>query len=406
MVDAQAIGGQGEVFAATDLKSGHRCVLKIFKPEFTNAQTLERVRFLKNSNLQARCPVICAPTDVIAADGLVGHISPFAEGIGVTDFIEQIDSGSFGLLDALQVLLALVHAIRIAHEAGIAHGDLHPDNIRIHRMGKVFIVVVIDWDNYASPRVPAPPMAGRKEYMAPELLKALREGRAPIPNIHTDLFSIGVLVHLLLLLRHPVAGHDSTEEEFLRAYCSGIWMQDPARGKPSDANVGGYAVRILNADLMRLFRCLFSLDQRARPSLAVVEETLLKALDANHPCPTCGYPCLIDISKTACPNPDCRQPFPLHQLLVPATGRTIGIQDAATCIGRSELTNSPMVSAQHAVFRRIGPETWIEPRGKNGTYLLNGSGWEKMEDGVLTLLEPGDRLRLADVEVQLEAATA
>ena len=78
LVDAQAIGGQGEVFAAIDLKSGHRCVLKIFKPEFTNSQTLERVRFLKNSNLQARCPVICAPTDVIAADGLVGHISPFA----------------------------------------------------------------------------------------------------------------------------------------------------------------------------------------------------------------------------------------------------------------------------------------------------------------------------------------
>jgi len=403
MVDAPAMGGQGEVFIATDLSSDSRCVVKIFKPEFANAQTLQRVRFLKNSGLAARCSVICTPTDVIATGGLVGHISPLAQGMGLTDFIAQIDSGSFGLLDALQVLVALVHAIRIAHESGIAHGDLHPDNIRIHRLGKVIVVYVIDWDNYASPRVPAPPMAGRKDYMAAELLEALRQKRAAIPNIQTDLFSIGVLLHLLLLLRHPVAGHDSTEEEFRRAYCCGTWVQDPAGGTPHDESLGGYAVRVLSAELMHLFRCLFSLDPKARPPLAVVEDALLRALDSNHPCPACGYPCLIDISKTHCPNPHCRQPFPGHRLVVASTGRTIEIKDAATCIGRKELTSSPRVSARHAVFRRIGPEIWIEPRGQNGTYLLNGSGWERVEDRVLTLLEAGDRLRLGDVEVQLEA---
>jgi pSer/pThr/pTyr-binding forkhead associated (FHA) protein len=58
-------------------------------------------------------------------------------------------------------------------------------------------------------------------------------------------------------------------------------------------------------------------------------------------------------------------------------------------------------SGRHAIFRRIGPETWIESQGSNGTYRWTGSGWARLPDRKRLLVQSGDRLRLGDVDVDL-----
>ena len=57
------------------------------------------------------------------------------------------------------------------------------------------------------------------------------------------------------------------------------------------------------------------------------------------------------------------------------------------------------------MLRRIGPETWVEPIGRNGTYRWDEKhGWLQLVDGQRHLIEDGDRVRFADVQVQVTYA--
>jgi hypothetical protein len=98
----------------------------------------------------------------------------------------------------------------------------------------------------------------------------------------------------------------------------------------------------------------------------------------------------------------CKEPFPTLTMVIEAGGGSVSLDLGATVVGRVELGGSLKVSARHAVFRRIGPETWIESCGSNGVYRWSGSGWSKLSDNKPVLVQSGDRMRLADVEVQLQ----
>ena len=144
-----------------------------------------------------------------------------------------------------------------------------------------------------------------------------------------------------------------------------------------------------------------SLDPTKRPSADVWEIELGKAYNSVFSCPhpDCGGPCVIDVSKVTCPI--CGKPFPHLTLKISGNGRVLPLTDGATVIRRADLCGSMKVSVRHAVFRRVGPETWIISTGSNGSYRGNGSGWIRLPDKKPVLVQSGDRLRLGDVEVQL-----
>jgi len=53
----------------------------------------------------------------------------------------------------------------------------------------------------------------------------------------------------------------------------------------------------------------------------------------------------------------------------------------------------------HAVFRRIGPQTWMESVGRNGTWRWSGSQWIRLPDKKPVLVQKNDQLKFADLEV-------
>jgi hypothetical protein len=238
--------------------------------------------------------------------------------------------------------------------------------------------------------------------MAPELRVALAKRQPAIPTVATDLFSLAVLVHEIILLVHPSAGNDGDELHFQEAMCSGKWLLDPAVAGPSSRDLGGYPATVLSTDLARLFRSAMSLDPGSRPSAESWEAELSAAFHAVDTCPYpgCGSPFIIDVSQVACPL--CGRPFPHLTLRMKGHGGGIPLVDGATILGRTELGNSPQVSARHAIFRRMGTETWIESIGRNGTCRWNGSRWVRLPDGKAVLVQAGDRLLLGDVEILLD----
>ena len=389
-------GGQGEAYLATETNSAQKGVLKSFHKRFANADTITRLRFLVREDLHAKCPVIYSPVDLVLKRDVVAHYTPFAMGNPLEDFLANPEAT---FIEAMQLAITLAHAVATLHRRGIAHGDLHAENLIVEHVGTVFRLRLIDLDNFGAPGLPNPPCVGHNLYMAPELRGALARGHEAVPTVETDLFALGVLMHEIILLRHLCAGNDATENEFQMAMCSGRWIQDPAAADRPKASVGGYPAEVLNADLARLFRSAVSLNASSRPSAEAWERELGRAFNAIYCCPSCGGPCVVDVSKTVCPL--CKTPFPHLGIMVAATKRSIQLTSGATVICRGDLGGSHKASARHAVFRRVGPETWIESHGSNGSYRWNGSGWARLPDKKPVLVQSGDRLRLADVEIQV-----
>jgi serine/threonine protein kinase len=389
-------GGQGEAYWATDLYSGEKGVIKVFHMRFATHDTIRRLRFLVGQNLHSVCPVLYAPNDIVTSGGLVGHYTPRASGHPLEEFLTN-PSSTF--LEGMQLAITLAHSTNELHKLHIAHGDLHADNLILDRNGSVLELSIIDLDNFNAPGVPAPPMVGQNLYLAPELREALATNRVAIPDIYTDRFAMGVLMHEILLLRHVAAGADSNEQDFQDAMCSGKWVQDPACPHKPVGNLGGYPVEVLDANLARLFRATLSRDPKERPSAGEWETELGRAINSIFCCPSCGGPCVVDASKLACPL--CGRQFPHLTMQMISSGKVLSLVSGSTTVGRAELGGSMKVSVRHAMFHRIGPETWIESVGTNGSYRWTRTGWCKLPDRKPVLLQNGDRLRLADVEVRL-----
>ncbi len=395
-VDVPGVGGQACAYWATEMNTGQKGVAKIFKKEFANADTIKRTRFLVDQDLHTACPILLAPIEVLHKGDMVGHYTPFADGMSLENHLLKPDST---FIEHMQLAIALSHATSVLHARNIAHGDLQTENLIVNHVGSVLELRVIDLDNFSAPGLPPPPCVGHNLYMSPELRAALDNHQPAVPTIRSELFSLAVLMHEIVLLRHLVAGSDSTDESFRKAMCSGRWLQDPAAADRPTGDLGGYPVEVLNADLARLFRAAVSLQPSDRPSADEWETELHKAFQSVYCCPACGGPCIVDASKVVCPL--CKRPFPYLTLRILANHSTIPLNRGATLVGRADLCGSPKASVRHAIFRRVGPELWIESLGSNGTYRWNGRGWTKFPDGKPLLVQNGDRLRLGDVEALL-----
>ena len=92
-------------------------------------------------------------------------------------------------------------------------------------------------------------------------------------------------------------------------------------------------------------------------------------------------------------------------MIVTPAGRAIAIEKAAVPIGRDILDGNPTVSAQHAIFRRRGPVTYVESRGRNGSYRWNGKSWLRLPERTSISVKAGDRLRFGKLNVQLREAS-
>jgi DNA-binding helix-hairpin-helix protein with protein kinase domain len=279
---------------------------------------------------------------------------------------------------------------------GIVHGDIRDSNVLVCRKGTVTTIYIIDVDNFAARGVSKPFCLGDLLYLAPELSMAMKERRPACPDLYTDRFAHGVLMHEVVLLKHPASGHDDTEEMFDRAMYGGQWIHDPAA--PTRADAGGYPTTVLNSRVANLFRRFLSKERADRPAPAEWRDELLPVLGQVFVCPACKGPSMIDSSKWSCPL--CKRPYPTLKLVAPG-GRVVPLDAGCVRVGRGTLGGSPRVSTLHAIFRRVGPEVWVESIGRNGTYRQAEGRMVRIPDGKSVLIQAGDILRLADVEVRI-----
>ena len=192
-------GGMGQVFLARDTRLARLVALKFLghaSRELTD-------RFLVEARATARCQ---HENIVVIYEADEWHGKPymaleFLEGETLSKLIER---GTVAPSRAIEIVVPVVRALARAHEHGIVHCDLKPDNIFVTREG---VVKVLDFGiaralGQASvdleSGLDASGISGTMPYMSPE------QWGADEVDHRTDFWSLGIILWEMLTARHPL----------------------------------------------------------------------------------------------------------------------------------------------------------------------------------------------------------
>ncbi len=223
------VGGCGAVWKARD-RGGRNAAIKVTH----SGSELWRVRFAGEASALAALGPPHAPR-LFAHDILPDGRSWLAMErlVGTTLADELADwSAAPPLERGLRLADAVLAAVAVTHERGIAHGDLTPENVFLrspagNSSDEHRVAALIDF-GLAGGRGGAPASTGPGRtmgtpgYMAPEVLSGEPGGA------HADVYALGVILYELFTLRPPFAGD---EAELERAHLA---LRPPAPGLVAD----------------------------------------------------------------------------------------------------------------------------------------------------------------------------
>ena len=129
---ALGAGGMGTVYLARDRTLDRLVAIKVVSPELTTSSVI-RERFLQEARTVARLrhPNIVDVHSAGEAGGLLYFVMEYVPGESLRDRIDR-DPRIDGR-EALTILRDLARALAYAHERGIVHRDVKPDNILLDR---------------------------------------------------------------------------------------------------------------------------------------------------------------------------------------------------------------------------------------------------------------------------------
>lgn len=114
-----------------------------------------------------------------------------------------------------KVLKALIQGIVSLNEQEIVHRDIKPDNLMFTDINDLESLKIIDFGTsvcYSDEEQIGYRICGTPGYIAPAMLTANMQNYDRILNTELDIFSAGIILHLLLFRKHPY-NYDSSEEK-------------------------------------------------------------------------------------------------------------------------------------------------------------------------------------------------
>src|SRR5688572_29740415 len=210
-------GGMSRVFVARDMSLERLVVVKVLSPELAAGVSADR--FTRETKLAASLqqanivPVLSAGA---TAEGLPYYTMPFVEGQSLRSRLAKSGVPSIG--EVIGIVRDVAKALAYAHERGIVHRDIKPDNVLLSGgtavvtdFGIAKALTAARAETASATLTQLGTSIGTPAYMSPE-----QAAGDPDVDHLADVYSLGCLAYELLSGRPPF--HGRTPQRMLAAH--------------------------------------------------------------------------------------------------------------------------------------------------------------------------------------------
>ena len=193
-------GGMSLVYRAVDVRTGHSVAVKILKSEYNSDK-----EFLERFQREAQAASLMSHHNLVNLldVGVEGEyrylVLEYVNGNTLKDIIRQ--KGRINYQTAIQITIRILSALQHAHDNGIIHRDIKPQNVLIHADGHVKVA------DFGIARMTGGATIGKGDtvvgsvhYSSPE------QATGSVVEATSDLYSTGVVMYEMLTGRVPFVG--------------------------------------------------------------------------------------------------------------------------------------------------------------------------------------------------------
>ncbi len=191
------VGGMAVVYKAYDNIDDRMVSIKVLKDEFLANEEFRR-RFKNESKAIAVLshPNIVKVYDVSLGDKLQYIVMEYVEGITLKEYIEQ--QGVIPWKEAVHFTTQILRALQHAHDKGIVHRDIKPQNIMLLENGSIKVTDFgIARFSRGETRTMTEAAIGSVHYISPE------QARGETTDDKADIYSVGVVLYEMITGRLP-----------------------------------------------------------------------------------------------------------------------------------------------------------------------------------------------------------
>ena len=196
------VGGMAVVYKAYDNIDDRTVAVKILKEEYLASEEFRR-RFKNESKAIAVLshPNIVRVYDVSYGETLQYIVMEYVEGITLKEYIEQ--QGKLEIREAVHFTMQILRALQHAHDKGVVHRDIKPQNILLLSNGNIKVTDfgIARFSNEQKTMTGS--AIGSVHYISPE------QARGDIIDDKTDIYAVGVVLYEMLTGKVPFESESS-----------------------------------------------------------------------------------------------------------------------------------------------------------------------------------------------------